>query len=336
MAQIVSTTQINFFKRIKETVPPHFSLVDEVADILKLSNDSAYRRLRGETALSIDELKLLCNHFHVSLNDADEENPEAIVFAYKAIDNTDITLEKYLSAIDEDLSKISLFPQKEIIYAAKDIPLFHHFQFPELAAFKIFFWMKSILDCPSHEGLVFDANNIQQSDVELGKKILRTYINVPSTEIWTEETLNSTVKQLEYYWESGFMVDKDTALLICGQIHDMMVHIQRQVERGVKYLHTEEPSANEGNFKLYYSEVMIGNNNILVKAGSTQVTYVTHNTLNYLITTNQGFCNETDFWLKNLIKRSTLLSGASEKQRNQFFRKTFESIKQVKTKIEQG
>ena len=37
------------FHRIKELLPPHASLVDTVAEILHISSDSAYRRIRGET-----------------------------------------------------------------------------------------------------------------------------------------------------------------------------------------------------------------------------------------------------------------------------------------------
>jgi hypothetical protein len=41
--------QLQFFKHIKSILPAHLSLVDAVADVLEVSNDSAYRRIRGET-----------------------------------------------------------------------------------------------------------------------------------------------------------------------------------------------------------------------------------------------------------------------------------------------
>lgn len=40
--------QQHFFDHIKERLPTHLSLVDEVAELLSISNDSAYRRIRGE------------------------------------------------------------------------------------------------------------------------------------------------------------------------------------------------------------------------------------------------------------------------------------------------
>ncbi|NBR07721.1 MAG: hypothetical protein EBT92_18430, partial [Planctomycetes bacterium] len=56
-----------FVKRIKKVVPANISLVDEMAGVLDISNDSAYRRLRGETAITLDEAMLLCQHFKIAL-----------------------------------------------------------------------------------------------------------------------------------------------------------------------------------------------------------------------------------------------------------------------------
>ena len=55
MAKKVETSaQTILMERIKDALPSNMSLVDELADLLQVSNDSAYRRMRGETALSIE------------------------------------------------------------------------------------------------------------------------------------------------------------------------------------------------------------------------------------------------------------------------------------------
>ena len=45
--------QGNFFKQIKQNLPAHLSLADEVAELLNISQDSAYRRIRGEKSLAL-------------------------------------------------------------------------------------------------------------------------------------------------------------------------------------------------------------------------------------------------------------------------------------------
>ncbi len=55
--------QIQFLDRVNDLVPRDTSLVQELADLLNISTDSAYRRMRGETQLSFDETILLCDHY---------------------------------------------------------------------------------------------------------------------------------------------------------------------------------------------------------------------------------------------------------------------------------
>ena len=72
--------QQTFFNTLKHSLPPHISLVDEIAGVLNIGNDSVYRRLRGETAISISELKLLCDHFRISLDEVLQLKNDAVVF----------------------------------------------------------------------------------------------------------------------------------------------------------------------------------------------------------------------------------------------------------------
>ncbi|MBA2329659.1 MAG: hypothetical protein H0V91_08575, partial [Flavisolibacter sp.] len=59
--------QDTLFQRIKEKLSPNQSLADVISEILFVSNDSAYRRIRGETPLVLEEAQLLCQHFDISL-----------------------------------------------------------------------------------------------------------------------------------------------------------------------------------------------------------------------------------------------------------------------------
>jgi hypothetical protein len=79
---------------------------------------------------------------------------------------------------------------------------------------------------------------------------------------------------------------------------------------------------------------MVGNNSIVANIGNTKVSYVSYNTFNMMTTTNTLFVNEAEEWLKNLIKKSILISGVGEKQRNQFFKKLTIKLENMQSKIE--
>ena len=323
-----NAAQLEFVKKVKEMVPSSHSFVDELADLLQVSNDSAYRRIRGETALSIDEVVLLCNHYRISFDSFSKQHRGSVTFNCNSLDNQDKSLENYLNKILTDLKQIQSFEQKEIIYAAEDVPIFHNFAFPELTAFKLFYWNRSMLDVPSLEGKKFDFSVVSKEFVSLVKEIFNTYITIPSIEIWTEETVSSLLKQVQFYWDSGIFQNKKDALLVCDQIQQMLTQIEKQAAAGSKIL--EKRSAQyDNNFTLYNSELMIGNNTILVSMGNIKVSYLSYHSFNSMTTTNVNFCNDSENWLKNLVRKSTLISGVSEKQRYQFFRKKQDVVKEL-------
>ncbi|MDH4296849.1 MAG: hypothetical protein OEV74_11250, partial [Cyclobacteriaceae bacterium] len=58
---IPNSIQSAFLEQIRKRLRPNVSFADALADALSISRDSAYRRIRGETVLSLDEVKILCN-----------------------------------------------------------------------------------------------------------------------------------------------------------------------------------------------------------------------------------------------------------------------------------
>ena len=60
--------QSAFLDQVKNRLSPNLSLPDELAEVLRISRNCAYRRIRGETLLSLNEVKLLCNQYGVSVD----------------------------------------------------------------------------------------------------------------------------------------------------------------------------------------------------------------------------------------------------------------------------
>ena len=130
--------QSNFFQKIKDILSPNASFADELADVLGVSKDSVYRRLRNETSLSLEEIIILSEHFKVPFDLIEKQENNAVTFTYKSLENQN-DFKTYIQSIITDLSQIIQSDDKMVTYAANDIPIFHHFHFKELTAFKIFY-----------------------------------------------------------------------------------------------------------------------------------------------------------------------------------------------------
>src|SRR5829696_3650146 len=104
------------FQRIREKLPSTESLADVVAEKLFLSTDSAYRRIRGETPLILEEARTLCEAFSISLDELIGSKQNSISFRFTQLNNTNNSFKKYLLEILENLKLISSAEQKELIY----------------------------------------------------------------------------------------------------------------------------------------------------------------------------------------------------------------------------
>lgn len=314
-----------FMQKIKALVPQQFALADTLADLLDISKDAAYRRIRCETSISLDEVLLICEHFKITFESL--SNPNAVTFNFKQLKPDIDSFKEYLNGMHKDLKRIQSFENAEIIYAAEDIPVFHHFNYPLLASFKIYYWMRSIMHVADFEGTKFNPNLIGDDVLALGKQINEVYAQIPSIEIWTDSTLSSTLDQIAYYWDAGLFEDETMALNICDEFITELKGIQRWCELGHK---------QGKSFKFFHNDIMIGNNCILIKAGDSKFCYLSHHSFNFMQTTDLNFSQETALWLEHMMQRTILLSGVSEKQRNIFFSGMIKRINQLKEKILNG
>jgi hypothetical protein len=326
--------QEQFLTRVKSSIAPNVSFVDELADLLMLSTDSTYRRIRCETLFNIEEITLICKHFRVSFDPEVQHMSNKVTFDYLKLDDKKENFKLWLMYISGDVKKIGTSINNQIIYGADDVPLWHHFFNKDLIAFKLFYWLKSILNSPDFADQNYDPSLIDEEMIKSAFEMLKNYNEINSIEIWTEDTLNSNLKQIEYFWESGFFNHKSDALNLCDLFLEELNLVLKKAAKSSKLI--EKGESGRENFKLYKSEVMIGNNSILANIGSTKIAYVSNNTFNMMSTTSADFVHENELWLNNLLRKSTLISGVGEKQRNQFFRVLREKVEALKQKITLG
>ncbi|MEO0471623.1 MAG: hypothetical protein AAF206_18480, partial [Bacteroidota bacterium] len=246
--------------------------------------------------------------------------------------------EDYLANILRILRDIQEQGIQHIFNAAKDIPVFHLFPFPELARFKMFFWQKTIYNDPSLEGKTFslDENGEKLARcVDLCRKISEIYSLIPATEIWNVETTSSFLKQIDYYYESGLFSSAQDALTITMKVEEMMAHIRDQAARGYKFLKDSPPSDRVPNFELFFNELVVIDNVFVINFGEYSTAFLVYNSIEYLSTQNPVFCARESQWLENLTARSQPISKVGERERNRFFRKVEKDIAKLKQKIQE-
>ncbi len=328
-----SSIQDLLFRTIRNKLPSNISFVHELSELLGISYDSAYRRIRGDKELPLEELKTICLHYNISVDQLFNLKSDHMIFSSLAIGQEGLDIEKWIRVLLSAIHQIHAARDKEILYAAKDIPVFYYFEFPEIAAFKIFFWNKTLLPSGGYENTLLTLDP-PAGLYEAGRQMLMHYVKIPTTEIWSEETVSSILRQIEYCFLSGFFRDPADAFRLCDVLETWLVHVRRQAEQGFQFMYGKEEEGVPGNFRLYKNEVLVTDNTILVSTDGRKTAYNTYNVINQLITTNLVFCSQVDYALRNLMQHSTLISGTSSKERHQFFNSLHTKVKTLKSRLE--
>jgi hypothetical protein len=318
--KVSSPVQEHFIAKLKEVMPQGIGLAEEIADVLDVSIDSAYRRIRSETELTIDEIFKLSKKHGISVDQVFSNQSGTVTFAYTKLTDSVNNFEEYLSRIMNSLKAINKFDSKRIYYVAEEIPMFYSFFSKNLTEFKLFYWQRSVLNVPEYQQQKFEYGLIPQKLIDIAHQSFTEYNNIPSTEIWTAETVLTGLRQIKFYFDSGLITQKQ-ALELLGDYRSMIDLVKRNAESGRKNV-----SDQRETYQLYNSEVVLGTNCIYVLMGDAKYSYISFNTMNSLTTNNPQFCEETEHWIRNLEKKSTLISGVAEKQRYQFFSSMYKSI----------
>lgn len=321
-------TQSAFFQHLKTQLPPHLAMVDEIADVLGISHDSAYRRIRGEKPIDLEEIRKLCVHFKVSMDQLLHLQSDAFIFTGKLnSDNADNVFEDWLQNVQYNFQVINSFEKKHLYYLMKDIPPFVHFQIPELAAFKCFFWMKSILHDELLKGVKFSLDDPRYEKFMVYiKKIIELYNKIPITEIWNIESLNSTLNQINFYVEAGSFINKGEIRILYEKVEELINHIEKQAELGMKFNIGETPKPNAASYRMFVNELILGDNTIMTELGDTRITFLNHSVLYFVATRDERFNNAMFSNLENLMKKSTMISTIGEKERVRFFNRLRDNI----------
>jgi hypothetical protein len=310
----------NFFKQLKLRLPPGIGMAEELADLLEISLDAAYRRIRGETEVTFSDLVRITAKHHISMDEVMERKGSTASFTYTNLTDNEDNFVSYLTRLHTQLTIINTFADRKIFYIADEVPIFYSFGYRKLTEFKLFYWQKSVLNIPKYQNEKFRWGIIPTELVDIAIKSHQEYMRIPSSEVWTEETVLTNIKQVKFYFDSG-NITKDMALELLQEHRQMIEQVYRMAENGRKNI-----SDQQENFVIYSSEVVLGTNCVYVQMGDVKYSYISFNSINSLTTTNTEFCGETENWLRNLEKKSTLISGTGDKQRYQFFNNMFKTI----------
>lgn len=331
MKQDIQTT---LFQLIKQKNAGEDSLGNVLSDVLSISSDAVYRRLRNETALTIQEVKKLCVHYNISFDALCATGEGKVVFSYPPLATFDFGLESYLEGILQAFHKLKQLSGGEIILSVNNIQFFQLLNFPQLMRFKLYFWAKTHLQMEEYKDQQFKHEKTSDTAFSLGMEILQIYNSIPSKEIYDPEFMRGFLRQIHYYYTSHLFEDPSYALFLHDRILLLSSHLEAQANCGKKFMYGTQAPANGNNFEMYLNETINSDATFYYKGKELQGVYLTHNLMNYLETTDENYVNDSKLIIDKQLANSSLISVVNEKERNNFFFEFNKTINSFKKKME--
>ena len=286
------------------------SINDEIAAILNISYDAAHRRVSGKSKFSIDETVQLAAHYNISLDNLFLKNDNIIV--KKTIEISSLKdLLQYFKNSAIQIEQLTSKPNLVLYYSAKDIPLFYFMDGTIISKFKAFVWLKLLN--PEVSELKFEDFVIDELFLEHTSKLKKAYENVTVKEVWNDTTINSSLQQIIYYYESE-LFSFNSANALFKDLKRIILAIK------------DKTNQQNTRFSIYYNELVLLNNNLLFESEKQNTLFVPYTLLGYFITENQETCHNVRQWFNQQIANSKPLNVSGIKDQNLFFNKAIRKI----------
>jgi hypothetical protein len=311
--------QQRLLEGIKQKLPKGEKLAQVMMDTLHLSQDAVYRRIRGEVPLTIFETKTLCETFNISFDDYGTFRKGQVTFSYNSLTAIELNFENYLTGLRDGMRQIKNAENPELYMSINDTPIFQLFNLPHLTRFKFFFWAKTYLKIPAYVNEKFKREKIDKKVLQIGIEAHNLYNSIPTHEVYSNETLRGTLRQIQYYFDADLFEEPAYALELVDNLQQLVDHMKLQAEIGRKYARGNEPVSSGNEFHMYFNETFISDNTYLIKWKDGKAVYFSHNIMNYLLTFDPVYVGEAEFMLDNLFANSSPISVVNVKERSRFF-----------------
>ena len=332
---ITSTTNLQqeLLTRIIDRFEKKVEAVRELADFFNVGKDAIYRRLRGDTLLTPEEILQLAKKYKISLDGILFEDKDVVFFSFNAFSIKIKSVDDYLANLKANVESFGNVPNADIFYPTNEIPIFYYCFFPELISFKLYVWGRNIWDLEYLQRQAFHPDLIQHHAIEICNEILQSYLQIDTKEMWSLNLFDNTLNQIEYYANTGGFRNESDALMLCDKLLELSRHMYGMAEEGKKYS-MQTPSIKYANFELSHNEMISTNSFIYLTSRHLRVLFSIYGSPNYMTSSDERICDYTENWIKKIQARSIPIIKDAAKDRNWFFKGIKRRIENTRNRIE--
>jgi hypothetical protein len=323
-----------FFDRLEARFQKRSKMVLAVADLLSIGRDAVYRRLRGDTVLSADELMLLARTFDIRLDDRHPLQADDPRISYPpGMENITSELQ-YYQLLEAQCLHMAALPDVSIDYATPELPLYYELFTPTLLAFKTFVYGLTTWNFKKWKNLQFQAELIDPEVFRIAKRLVPVLFDLPGRELWSIGILDITLRQIEHAVETGRLNNLVLKEQMFTEIEAIIVHMEAMTRSGKRFPPEDKAQADRPDFEVYQNELSNTSNVVIIKSPVQSLVYATFINPNYLISSDERIQHQMETWFDNLVEGANGLNANSSRSNLRFFASLRRNVAATKARID--
>lgn len=321
----ITLTQ-HFIEAVAAKLPPKENIAKKLIEILSISREAAYRRLRGEVYFSFEEAVKVALALHLSLDELMNLGQDNYAPFYMPLPEKLEVMESYgntLETYSNKLEKIVEFSDSILMMAYNSIPPVFFLPYETLSRF---FLYKSFYHFKGYHTLLLD-------DVVLTDKMRRKQMEIVSFlyqfnishYVLDWGIFRSFIKDIHYFYKLNLLSDLN------------MTSLQKELSGVLSDIDSTAKSGsfiNDTSVSLYLADIEVEAPYVYMEAQNKSYSVLHLFSINALWSRNPKACQLQKIWIKSLIRYSTLISQSGEHQRTKFIEMQREYIKTMLDNIQ--
>ncbi len=311
--------------------PKKAHAIKAISNILDISLDAVYRRLRGDSYLAPQEIFKLVDHFNISLDPLIKNQENSIVFEFHRYDTKLASIEDFLKNISALLKGAHLLTNPKIYIASSDIPIFYYALSPSLFKFKLYVWGNTIWDFNLFKEKPFSLDLFPHYIDNHIAQIRKAYFDIETIELWSLSLVEDTLNQMSYFMYCDRFANQEVLWMLFDDLLNLTYQLKKVAKSGFKS--NPESTHSRGPITIYHNEVIHSVNTIMLRSKEQNLVFTPFSSPNYLLNKDEATCQDMQEWYEKIMDKSNLISVYNEKNRSWFFHQLIRKIEFAKEQL---
>lgn len=306
-------------QRIMESIPSHIKLPEFLMDKLGLCRESAYRRIRGDIPLTVDQIMDLSLELGFSIDELTTARKDNyLIYKQRTIDSYD-PQKTFIAMLEPAYyNLVKQYKTKDlcIIIAANRLFDIISIGYENLFRFYYYKWTHQIKDTSIDHS--FSETVLPSEIVELRDKILPYLGKINNVTIIIDPgTFYNTLLDIQYYYSRKLINEKEIGLL-----KNELKGFLEQTEIGIK----KGGWNPDKNYYYYLSAIAIEANSCYVCYKNETESHFWPNSVTPLSSYNKQATDLHKLWLESLKKYAVLITQSNESVHASYLKKQYELL----------